>query len=231
CVYPNKLRASLHSGLVDLTNVSVGVDGTGTLCAVRDGEDGSVLRKPICKLSISPTVEIAPKLLCRLTVQVCNSFGLELLRRHTGSDLPGKTLWLRCTNILHDPLCFWRQGLEQRIIKPGRGLCRLHNFLLKLFWVKIVPIGNVDDFTTHAPVFSGCLSCKKPCFGLSLAQALSDHTHRSNAFGRHPLSDLLSQRRLDNGFSHSLGDTEHSGLRLTGDFTSTTWERGRASSC
>src|SRR5690606_40147690 len=53
--------------------------------------------------------------------QVCNTFGLELLRRHTGSDLSGKTLWLRRTNLLHDPLCFWRQGLEQRIIKPGRG--------------------------------------------------------------------------------------------------------------
>src|SRR5690606_21036062 len=163
--------------------------------------------------------------------QVCNTFGLELLRRHTGSDLPGKTLWLRCTNPLHDPLCFWRQGLEQRIIKPGRSLCRLHNFLLKLFWVKIVPIGNVDDFTTHSPVLSGRLSCKKTFFGLSLAQALPYHTQRPSTSCRGPFKELWTPGPLLNCLSHSLGNTEHSGLRLTGDFTSTTRERGQASSC
>src|SRR5690606_28897505 len=62
-VNPNELRSSLHSGLVDLTNVSIRVDGTGTLCAVRDGEDGSILRKPLSKLSISPAVKILPNLI------------------------------------------------------------------------------------------------------------------------------------------------------------------------
>src|SRR5690606_1240889 len=83
----------------------------------------------------------------------------------------------------------------------------------------------------HTPVLSGCLSCKKASFSLSLAQALPYHTQRTDTSGRHPLNDLLSQGPLDKGFSHSLGNTEHSGLRLTGDFTSTTWERGQASSC